>query len=172
MGGGPLFFGRSTSASAVLENFAKVAQLIEEIVTSEGLELVHCEVAGSKHAPLLRIYIDKPGGVTHADCENISNHVGTVLDVEDLIPRRYILEVSSPGLDRGLYKKADYQRFTGRLAKIRTAEPVNGQRNFKGRLKGLASESGIEQVILVDDRGNEFRLPLEKIQKANLEIEF
>src|SRR5437879_2981954 len=90
--------------------------LIERIVTAEGFEFVHCEFSGRGNNAILRIFIDKPdqpGGVTHQDCVFISNQIGAVLDVEDLIPHQYTLEVSSPGVDRGLYKQSDYVRFAG-----------------------------------------------------------
>jgi len=128
---------------------------------------VHAEVAGPENKPLVRIFIDKPAGVTHQDCAAVSLHVGTILDVEDFIHSAYTLEVSSPGLDRGLYKPADYKRFAGSLAKMKTHRPVGGQRNFRGRLLGLQGEE-----VLFDDRtSGQVRVPLASIAKANLEID-
>src|SRR5215510_8815301 len=98
--------------------------IIERVTAREGLELVHWEMVGPRHNPTLRIFIDKPGGVTHGDCEVVSHQVGTLLDLEDVIPNRYLLEVSSPGIDRPLYKRADYERFAGKRIKLRTREPL------------------------------------------------
>src|SRR5215510_9225531 len=115
--------------------------IVERVTAREGLELVHWEMTGPRHNALLRIYIDKPGGVTHNDCEAVSHQVGTLLDVDDVIADSYILEVSSPGVDRPLYKPADYERFAGNRVKVRTQEPVNGQRNFRGRLLGIEGDT-------------------------------
>lgn len=113
----------------------QVRQIAERVTASHGLELVEVEFRGSGRARMLRIFIDKPGGVTHHDCEQVSREVGTILDVEDVVPGgSYVLEVSSPGLDRRLVKAADYQRFRGSLVRITTNEPVNGGRSFEGRL--------------------------------------
>src|ERR1051325_7062417 len=101
---------------------ASAAERINEIAAQaaidHGLELVHAEVAGPEGHPVIRVFIDKPGGVTHDDCSAVSTQVGTVLDVEDFIHSASTLEVSSPGIERGLYKKADYERFAGSAAKI------------------------------------------------------
>src|SRR5687768_4325915 len=125
----------------------RVQAIAERVAIDHGLELVHAEVAGPDNKPIVRIYIDKPNGVTHADCSEVSLHVGTILDVEDFIHASYTLEVSSPGLERGLYKRADYERFAGSLARMRTRRPIDGQRNFRGRLLGLEGEQ-----VLFEDR--------------------
>jgi ribosome maturation factor RimP len=144
-----------------------VREIARRVAEERGLELVHVEFAGGPRAPALRVFIDKPGGVTHEDCSHVSLHVGTVLDVEDFIPAAYTLEVSSPGLERGLYRREDYERFAGRPAKIRTRGAVNGQRNFRGRIVGVESED-----LLFDDKTTgRVRLPLSEIAKANLEID-
>lgn len=145
-----------------------IGKIIERVAAREGLELVHWEAVGPRGNFVLRIYIDKPGGVTHGDCEVVSNQVGTLLDVEGLISNRYILEVSSPGIERGLYKRQDYERFAGSRVKLKTAEPIDGQRNFRGKLIGLAGDS---IKIEADGRG-EIEIPYEKIVKANIEYEF
>ena len=144
----------------------RVQAIAEQAAIDHGLELVHAELAGPDNKPTVRIFIDKPGGVTHEDCSDVSLQVGTVLDVEDFIHSAYTLEVSSPGLERGLYKRADYERFAGSLAKLKTQRPINGQRNFRGRLVGLQGED-----VLFDDRTNgRVAVPLGSILKANLEI--
>jgi ribosome maturation factor RimP len=145
----------------------RVRELAERVSVDNGLELVHAEVAGPEGKPILRIFIDKPEGVTHEDCAAVSLHLGTILDVEDFIHSPYTLEVSSPGLERGLYKRADYERFAGRQAKIRTRVAVNGQRNFRGRIQSVEGE----RVIFEDKTSGRVELPLESIAKANLEID-
>ena len=145
----------------------RVRELAERVSVDNGLELVHAEVAGPEGKPILRIFIDKPEGVTHEDCAAVSLHLGTVLDVEDFIHSPYTLEVSSPGLERGLYKRADYERFAGRQAKIRMRVAVNGQRNFRGLIQSVEGE----RVIFEDKTSGRVELPLESIAKANLEID-
>src|SRR5262245_50861129 len=133
------------------------------------MEFVHAEMVGGKN-PILRVYIDKPGGVTLDDCAAVSQRVGLILDVEDIIPHRYTLEVASPGLDRGLYKEADYERFAGLPARVRVSEAIDGQRNFHGKLIGLDREGELAAVIEEPD-GRRRLLPLANIVKANVEIE-
>ncbi|HWP45400.1 MAG TPA: ribosome maturation factor RimP [Blastocatellia bacterium] len=145
-----------------------IGKIIERVTSREGLELVHWETVGPRNNFVLRIYIDKPGGVDHGDCELVSNQVGALLDVEDLIAHRYTLEVSSPGIERGLYKPEDYQRFAGNRIKLRTAEPINGQRNFRGMLLGLDQNT----VRLDADGLGQIEIPYERIVKANIEYEF
>jgi len=145
-----------------------IAKVIERVAAREGLELVHWETVGPRNSFVLRIYIDKPGGVSHGDCEAVSNQVGTLLDVEDLLAQRYILEVSSPGIERGLYKRADYERFAGSRIKLRTLEPIDGQRNFRGKLLGLM---GNNISFDADGRGH-LEIPFEQIAKANIEYQF
>jgi ribosome maturation factor RimP len=145
----------------------RIREIAERVVTEQGLEFVHAEVGMLGRSAAVRIFIDKPGGVTHEDCSAVSHHVGTILDVEDFIHSAYTLEVSSPGLERGLYKRADYERFAGQLARLKARQPVNGQRNFRGRIVGLAGDD-----VLFDDRTNgRVRVPFEQIAKANLEID-
>jgi ribosome maturation factor RimP len=146
---------------------ARVREIAERAATERGLELVHVELAGGARAPVVRVFIDKPGGVTHEDCSEVSQHVSTVLDVEDFIPDTYTLEVSSPGLERGLYRPGDYERFAGRLARLKTRGAVNGQRNFRGRIAGV--EGG--EVLFDDKTSGRVSVPLSEIAKANLEID-
>ena len=116
----------------------RVREIAERVAASAGLEIVEVELRGGGKARMLRIYIDKPGGVTHEDCANLSREVGTILDVEDVIPgASYLLEVSSPGLDRKLIRPADYERFTGSRVKLTTRQPVNGSHHFEGRLESF-----------------------------------
>ncbi len=145
----------------------RVREIAEQVAIDHGLELVHTELAGPDGHPILRVFIDKPGGVTHDDCSGVSLQLGTVLDVEDFIHSGYTLEVSSPGLERGLYKRADYQRFAGSDAKIKMRTPVGNQRNFRGRILGV-DES---QVIFEDRTSGRVQLPIDSIAKANLEVD-
>lgn len=145
----------------------RVRELAERVCADNGLELVHAELAGPDGHPIVRVFIDKPGGVTHEDCSEVSHHLGTILDVEDFIHSAYTLEVSSPGLERGLYKRADYERFAGNLAKIKTREAINGQRNFRGQIVGVEDEH-----VSFDDRtSGRVSIPLASIAKANLEVD-
>ena len=145
----------------------RVQAIAERVAIDHGLELVHAEVAGPENKPIVRIFIDKPNGVTHEDCSEVSFHLGTILDVEDFIHASYVLEVSSPGLERGLYKRADYERFAGKLAKLRTRRPINGQRNFRGRLVGVDGD----EVVFEDRTNGRVGVPLDAIAKANLELD-
>lgn len=145
-----------------------LCEIIERVVAREGLELVHWEMAGPRNNFVLRIYIDKPGGVDHGDCERVSNQVGTLFDIEELIDAHYTLEVSSPGIERGLYKPADYERFAGERIRLRSSEPVEGQRNFRGKLLGIENDL----VQIEADGLGRVEIPYEKIAKANIEFEF
>jgi ribosome maturation factor RimP len=144
-----------------------VQAITERVCIDHGLELVHAEVAGPENKPIVRIFIDKPEGVTHEDCAQVSLHVGTLLDVEDFIHASYTLEVSSPGLERGLYKRADYERFAGSLARLRANRAINGQRNFRGRIIGVEGD----HVIFEDKTSGRVLVPLNTVAKANLEID-
>jgi ribosome maturation factor RimP len=145
----------------------RVEGIAERVAAEHGLELVHAEVAGPDGKPVIRIFIDKPEGVTHEDCSTMSHHLGTILDVEDFIHSAYTLEVSSPGLERGLYKRADYERFAGSQARLKTARAINGQRNFRGQIMAVEGNS----VIFEDRTTGTVTIPLESIAKANLEID-
>lgn len=145
-----------------------VNKIIERVVARESLELVHWELLGPAGNQILRIYIDKPGGVTLEDCERVSKQVGVLLDMEDIISSSYTLEVSSPGIERGLYKPADFTRFAGSRVKVKTAELINGQRNFRGKLDGFTDN----RVVLDEDRVGHIEIPYEKVVKANIEYDF
>lgn len=148
---------------------SRVSEIIERVTEREGLELVHAELSGGRN-PVLTVYIDKPSGVTIDDCTAVSERLSLILDVEDVIPHRYTLEVASPGLDRGLYKEADYERFAGLPCHVRISEAIAGQRNFHGKLIGLDREGEVAAVV-EEPSGTRHLLPLSKIVKANVEIE-
>ena len=145
----------------------RVREFAGRVAAERGLELVHVEFAGAGRSTVLRVFIDKEGGVTHEDCSEVSLHLGTLLDVEDFIHSAYTLEVSSPGLERGLYRREDYERFAGQLARIKSREAVNGQRNFRGRILSVEGDA-----VEFDDRtSGRVLVPLAAITKANLEID-
>ena len=125
--------------NAMAAGLEKVREIAERVAQSSGLEVVDVELLGGGKARMLRIYIDKPGGVTHEDCSNFSREAGTIFDVEDAVPGgSYTLEVSSPGLgsqaDEG---RKSIERFIGSLVKLMTRDPVNGNRHFEGRLRAF-----------------------------------
>ena len=167
-------------------NLEKIRDAAERVARSEGLEVVDVEWKVGKQR-FLRVYIDRVpgpanangsegevanvGGVSHRDCERVSQQLSVILDVEDLVPGpSYVLEISSPGMDRALKKAADFARFTGRLAKIWTVEPIGEAKFFEGRLAGFADDK-----VRLELKGKEARileLPLANIRKANLVVEF
>ena len=169
-------------------NLEKVREAAERVARSEGLEVVDVEWKIGKQR-FLRVYIDKvplarpaeavegeaaPSPypkISHADCERVSQQLSVILDVEELIPGPgYVLEISSPGMDRALTKAADFERFTGRLAKISTSEPIGEAKFFEGRLRGFADGN-----VRMELKGNDTRIveiPLGAIRKANLVVEF
>ncbi|MFB3916681.1 MAG: ribosome maturation factor RimP [Terriglobales bacterium] len=148
----------------------RIREIVERVAGSSGLEVVDVELRGGGKARMLRIFIDKPGGVTHEDCANLSREVGTIFDVEDVIPGGpYTLEVSSPGLDRKLVRAADYQRFAGSKVKLTTREPVEGSRHFEGRLQGLR-DGRITLEVQARKKAPAVKLEIElaNVEKANL----
>ena len=147
---------------------SKIEEIARRVAGSEGLEVVEVEVKGGGNNRLVRIAIDKPEGVTHGDCELMSQQVGTILDVEDIVPGRYTLEVSSPGVERKLIKPQDYQRFQGKKARITLRDAVEGRRNWEGTLAGYSGGA----VMVETEPGKTRQFPLEQIQKANLKFEW
>jgi ribosome maturation factor RimP len=145
----------------------RIRQIAERVVTSEGLTLFDLELKGGRSNRLLRIYIDKPEGISHADCQLVSEQLSAILDVEDPIPGSYVLEVSSPGLDRQLVEPRDFTYFAGRRARLVLREPVGTQRVIEGRLAGF--ENGRVRMDLDDAGLSEFELS--NISKAKLVVE-
>ena len=142
--------------------------LIQEIVAAEGLELVDVEFKGGLNHRILRIYIDKPAGVNHADCQRVSQQVGIELDVEGLVPGSYTLGVSSPGLTRKLSVAKDFERSRGRVVKIQTKETIDGLRSFRGVL----TEFDGQLLTVVLKNGKTTRIPLLLVSRANLDVDF
>ena len=149
---------------------ARVSDEIEKIVTSEGMELVHIDYRRQGRSYLLRIDIDKDGGVQLEDCELISHQVSAWLDVEDPVPGEYELQVSSPGLDRKFYKDSDYQKFLGRLVKVKTSQPIRGLHVIVGKLK----EFDGARIVVTDPKMKkdpDYVIPMDAIKETRLEVE-
>jgi len=164
----------------------RVREIAERVAASSGLEIVEVEFLGGGKARMLRVFLDKPAagtdalaGVTHEDCANFSREFGTILDVEDVMPGSYTLEVSSPGLDRKLIKAADFTRFTGSRLKLSTRQPVgvHNNRHFEGRLESfidgrltldlsVASHKSRKQMGAA--AGEKIEIEFANVEKANL----
>jgi len=142
-----------------------IRRIAESLCESEGIELVHLEYRREPGGVILRIYIDKPGGVTMDNCTSVSRQIDDLLDIhfEELPP--YTLEVSSPGIDRPLVKKGDYEKFEGKTATVRTKTPINGQKNFTGVLSGVSGES---LKLAID--GKIVKIPLDEIIRGRLAV--
>lgn len=144
-----------------------VRQAAEPILKAYGLELADVEYQRESQGWVLRVLLDREGGVTIDDCAQVSGELGTILDVREIIPNPYVLEVSSPGLTRPLKKPEDFQKYRNHLVKVKTFEPLEGRKNFKGTLLGLEGD-----LVRVAVDGQDYEIPLKSIAKANLEIEF
>jgi ribosome maturation factor RimP len=144
----------------------RVREMIEPVVSSLGVELDYVEVSKMRGRLLVRIFIDKEGGVTVDDCEYVSREIEAILDVEDPIPSSYVLEVSSPGLDRPLRNPDDFKRFSGRTARIITKAPLQNQTFFVGDIE----TAGDEEVVLLMDGGKRVAIPYSIISRARLEV--
>lgn len=162
----------------------RVREIAERVAASSGLEIVEIEFLGGGKARMLRVFLDKPAagadplaGVTHEDCANFSREFGTILDVEDVMPGSYTLEVSSPGLDRKLIKAADFNRFTGSRVKLTTRQPVGNNRHFEGRLESfqdgrltldLSVASHKSRKKMGAAAGEKIEIDFANVEKANL----
>jgi ribosome maturation factor RimP len=146
----------------------KIREAAERVAGAAGIDVLDIEWKVGRQR-FLRVVLDKPEGVTHGDCEKVSQQLGVILDVEELIPGAagYVLEVSSPGLDRVLTKAKEFERFAGRRAKISLSQPVEERNFFEGRLAGYA-----EGRVQLDVDGRVVALPFEWIRKAQLVVEF
>ena len=155
-------------SKAVETIVARARAIAERIASSEGLEVVEVEWKGSAARGVLRIFIDKPGGVTHADCETVAKQASTILDIEEAVPAsHYQLEVSSPGLDRKLLKLDDFRRFAGKKANLSLREPLEGKQRLTGRLAGV--EDG--WIVLEPKDGEPVRVRHEDVRLARLVVE-
>jgi ribosome maturation factor RimP len=142
----------------------RIAELAEQVAAPMGMEVVLVEIKGDGKRSVVRAFIDQPGGVSLDDCERFSRRFSVLLDVEDWIPFSYVLEVSSPGVNRPLIKEADFKRFCGKNAKVRTRLPFEGQRNFKGKIVGV-TEGRLELEVAP---GKQIGIALMDIEKASL----
>lgn len=161
-GQGPVFRRSKGMERKRIES--EIEGLISPVLSRNHVELVDVTYRFEGGRWVLRVFIDKPGGVTVGDCAFISHQIEDLIEMEEVIPLRYFLEVSSPGLDRVLKREADFQRFCGEMAKVRTREAVGGRRNFKARI--LRCEQGV--VELEDEEGNRFAFSLDAIERARL----
>jgi len=149
---------------------ARVTEIVERVGQPAQLEVVDVELSGSGKYRVLRIFIDKPGGVTHADCEFVTHEAGTIFDAEDLIPgEAYNLEVSSPGVDRKLRKPSDFQRFAGQKAQFVLSERVEEAKHWEGTIRGIDEAQVIE---LEPSEGRLVRIPLNLVRRANLKFKW
>lgn len=146
---------------------AKFRRILAPVVESMGYELFGVEFSPRGENVLLRIYIDQPSGIRIADCERVSRQVSGLLNVEDVIPSHYVLEVSSPGLDRPLFETEHFMRFRGHRVRVQLVAPHQGQRNLVGCLVGTENHE-----VVIDSDGEVFSVPLENIKKARLIPEF
>jgi ribosome maturation factor RimP len=162
----------------------RIREIAERVAASSGLEVVEVEFLGGGKARMLRVFLDKPAagadplaGVTHEDCASFSREFGTILDVEDVMPGSYTLEVSSPGLDRKLTKAADFSRFTGSRIKLMTRQPVNNNRHFEGRLENFKSGRLTLDLSVASHKsrkkmgaaaGEKIEIEFANVEKANL----
>jgi len=148
---------------------AKLQEIADRVGASQSLEIVDVELLGSGNNRVVRIFIDKPGGVTHSDCELVSGQVGTILDAEDVLTGgKYTLEVSSPGVERKLKKLHDFERFSGSKARISLHEPVEARRTWDGVLIGVQGD----RITLEPAPGKRIEFPIDQVDKANLKYDW
>ncbi len=150
-----------------MDTAARVEELAAGVVQAQGLELVHVEFLPKGKPATLRLYIDKPGGVNVDDCRKASRHLSLLLEAEDFIEQQYILEVSSPGIERPLFKAEDYRRFSGKEIRLLTHDKVEGRKKFTGLLKGFS-----QGIVSLECQGGNYEIPLQKVKKANLVYRF
>lgn len=148
-------------------NLVHLWELFEPVVTGMGYELIEIEHFPSLKHGVLRLYIDKEGGVTIDDCSDVSQQISALIDVEDPVKGQFNLEISSPGMDRPLRRLKDFQRFTGSKVKLKTGVPLDGQRNFTGRLL-----SADDNYVVIETDTEEISIPMDALDKARIVPEF
>jgi len=167
--------GNSPATGARIDT-AKIEAIAERVAAPAGIEVVQVELKGSGRSHLLRVYIDKPEGVTHADCELVSREMSAILDVEDPIPGTYELEVSSPGVERPLLKWQDWERFTGKKVQVVLREPgtpaLEGKESVRKSLEGVIARAENQSVTIEPDRGDPVTFPFAQVSRANLKFEW
>jgi ribosome maturation factor RimP len=148
----------------------RIRGVAERVTSGRGYELADVEMKRERGGFLVRLFVDKDGGIGLDDLQSVSEEVSAILDAEDPVPTAYTLEVSSPGLDRPLKTEADYRRFVGRLARLSSYEPVEGRRHWLGRLTSF--EDGVVGIALQSEKGKVALVPFAKISHGRLEVEF
>ena len=147
-----------------------IRNLAEPAIEAERMELVLAECLIMKSRWTVRLYIDKPGGVTLEDCSEVSHLVGDLLDVHDVLPVPYTLEISSPGLDRPLARDKDFLKYRGQSVNIKTKTKIDGMKNFRGVLVDYIDEDG-KKALLVSTGGKSYHIPRETVLHAHLEYD-
>ena len=146
---------------------ARAESLVRKSVEAEGLELVHIEYRPQGGKSVLRVFIDKVDGVNISDCAEMSRRLSVLLDVEDPIPEEYLLEVSSPGVERPLFREEHYRRFVGKEVRLSTIEKIEARKNFVGYIRDFA-----DHVLTLECEGQTYLIPFQKIRKAKLVYRF
>ena len=167
--GCPLFFLEGAGLTKQEGTLERVRDAAVRVTADRAFELVDVEIQRAGKGQIVRLYVDKPGGIGLDDLQSVSEEVSAILDAEDPIADSYTLEVSSPGLDRPLKTEADYQRFVGRLAKLSSYELVDGRRHWTGRI--ASCEDGVVTLAL-EQEGTQAKVPCAKIAHGRLEVEF
>ena len=150
-----------------MDSAARAEALLADMIEAQGLELLHVEFQPKGAGSILRIFIDKPGGVNLADCQRISKNASVLLDVDDDIPHKYTLEVSSPGIERPLFAAKDYRRYCGSEIQLVTIRKINERRKFRGTLLELEND-----LVSIECQDGIHSIPLEQVKKANLVYHF
>src|SRR5215211_4025591 len=145
----------------------RIDKMAAHTAKENGVEFVHSEIVGGKRNMTVRIYIDKPEGVTLEDCSAVSRAIEAVIDDDDFIPSPYVLEVSSPGLERPIFSIQDFEKFAGKKAKVKTSESIDGQANFSGRITAVEGS----EIVFEDKTNGTIRIPFDKVAKANLKVD-
>lgn len=162
----PLFILAKGMFPAAIED--RIRAIAEKAAADNGVEFVHLEMAGTKRSPVVRIFADKEGGITIEECSNVSRSVDAAMDADDFMPGAYVLEVSSPGLDRELYSLKDFEKFAGRLAKVKLKPDFDGQKSLNGRIESVAGD----EIVFEDRTSGIMRFPYSAVAKANLKVDF
>ncbi len=159
------YFGfKAMQRNPLVERIDKIAT---QAAKENDVEFVHSEIVGNKRNMTVRIYIDKPKGVTLEDCSNVSRAIEAVIDADDFIPSPYVLEVSSPGLERPLFSLQDFEKFVGKKAKVKTSDAIAGQVNFNGRITAVEKA----EIVFEDKTNGTVRIPFDRVTKANLRVD-
>ncbi len=145
----------------------KIRQLAEPVIASEGMELIHVECIKMHTNLIIRLYLDKENGVSLGDCATVSNQLGDIFDIHDLIKSNYTLEVSSPGLDRPISRDQDFVKYKGSLVTVKASVKIEGVKNFRGILLDYIEDGG-QKIVLIDVAGKTYRIAQQEIVKVNL----